>query len=353
MPEPAVRRPFYQTWQFWVKVAITAAILTWLLGRISLGDMLSVLGTTRPGYLLLALLASNVTMAAAALRWYRLLAALSIRVPYLHILRHVYVCLFFNVFVPGGVAGEVVRTLALARSRADDNDVDSELGSAAASVAADRVAGLLALLGLAVTGILLWFGSILDPAVFKSIKVFAGILLAIGCFVMTGPGQRFLLRLVDRFLVRVPRLAAVSKQFIGVCRTYRKRPLVLLEALVLSVIAHLFSIARYYLVARALSLDVGYLTMVTFVPIIVTLSCLPITVGGIGVRETVSLLLFQQVNIAQEPALAIALLAFCTQLATALIGGGVYLAPGHRRLAEGEAADGASPPPTSGEQPVP
>lgn len=263
-----------------------------------------------------------------AWRWQRLLDALDFSTTYTDVARRIFVCLFFNVFVPGGVAGEFVRIFSFAKRNDGDR---ASLGTVAASVTADRGIGLVALSGLAVLGVFLWFKTLLDPAVVMTIYGFTAVIGGIGIFALTATGQIIVERLLDRALKRMPSVLALGTQFVNSYRVYRQKPRVIIEAIVISIGAHLLSVYSFYALACALSLDIEYVQMLTCVPIIVTLSCIPITIGGIGVREATTTVLFAQIGIGKEAAVAVALLYFVVQLGVAAAGGVAYLMPNKKR----------------------
>ncbi len=311
-----------------IKILISASLIVLLTRYISFREVFHVMRGSKIGLVVIAVLLCNGLMLLGARRWQLLLNALDYHPAYLDIVRRVYICLFFNVFIPGNLAGEVVRTVSLARGSGKSTESgDGDVGGVAASVATDRAVGLLALILLALGGTLLWFKEILDPRIVRSIYGFAAVFALMALFLLSGPGQRVLEYCLTRLLGHFPQLLATGKQFINVYRIYRRNPVVLLKALSLSLCAQLLSIYGFYLLVRSLGLNIGYLKMLTFAPIIIIVSCMPMSVSGIGVREAITVLLFGRAGIGQEEAVAASLLFFITQIIIAASGGIAYLLP--------------------------
>lgn len=77
-----------------------------------------------------------------------------------------------------------------------------------------------------------------------------------------------------------------------------------------TIAAYLFYFLQCYLLARLISIDISFMTIVSFVSISSLISILPITILGIGTREVSLVYLFSLLNFKAESALAYSFLLF-------------------------------------------
>ncbi len=133
-------------------------------------------------------------------------------------------------------------------------------------------------------------------------------------------------RFIDRFQSPLQRfgfvaeLAAMAREFAG-----NRGTLALVIAAAL--LTQSMICAGFYFAGRAVGIDLPLFSWMSFVPVIVASSALPITFAGIGVREYLLLLFVGSTAVAvdQERILAASLLVLALGLLMALLGGVVYL----------------------------
>jgi hypothetical protein len=102
-----------------------------------------------------------------------------------------------------------------------------------------------------------------------------------------------------------------------------------LRATVASVAWNLILILGYYLLGVAVGIDLSVWYYFLFVPVISAVLMVP-SVGGLGVREGTTVLLFRQVGVGESQALALALAYDLTLLANGLLGAALYILQGVR-----------------------
>jgi uncharacterized membrane protein YbhN (UPF0104 family) len=89
----------------------------------------------------------------------------------------------------------------------------------------------------------------------------------------------------------------------------------------------LLLIVSYYLLGRAVDIDMSLWYYFLFVPVISAALMVP-SVGGLGIREWATVLLFKQVGVDESQALALALAYDITLLVNGLIGAIIYIRQG-------------------------
>ena len=128
-----------------IRLALTAGILAYLATRVDMTAAGRAMGAVSPFHLLLVLLLVAVDRAVMILRWILLLRASGIAIGAREATRLFLISSFVGSFLPAGVGGDVARAYGLARG--------STTGSEAlASVAVDRLLGVLSLLAMVASG---------------------------------------------------------------------------------------------------------------------------------------------------------------------------------------------------------
>jgi uncharacterized protein (TIRG00374 family) len=283
-----------------------------LLAVVGLGLLAMVLWRDRPAIcellsrplnwpvLILSLVMTQVNLFIAFGRWAILVRALDRRISVRTSMLLGFIGYAFNLVIPGGVGGDVVKAAYLAR-------MQIKRTQAIASMLMDRCLGLLGLLILAAgAGALVW-----NPATTEVRR------LAVAAWAMLGCSMAFVLALLAHkpfgsFAVPLARshsrLSMVATELNAMSRTYRKRPGVLVTGLLLSLLSHGLTVTVFYLLGKAFfgsrmatSLEQHFL----MVPLILLTMAVPLPFGALGLSEDVGSHLFGMVR---HPSGAIALL---------------------------------------------
>lgn len=225
------------------------------------------------------------------------------------------ISVFYNTFVPGNFAGDIVKGV---RVKSDTNT----FSSAFASVFMDRLFGLLGLVLLAAISMVFSFGTLLQ--IHFAWYGIAALCLFLSVFVI------FSKPVLSQFKLLEPLLGTYYKKinnFIMAIQLYWGRKDVLFYGFSLTLAAHMAMILGVFLISRSLGGDVSFRYFMLFIPVIHLISYLPISVGGLGVREAGYVLLFSRVGLSDEQALSMSLLFFLNLVLLALLGGVVSLIP--------------------------
>ncbi|GAB4524251.1 MAG: lysylphosphatidylglycerol synthase transmembrane domain-containing protein [Anaerolineales bacterium] len=303
-----------QTLRNLLKILVSAGLITYLFrSQVNLHELTATLATTRWPYVIAAALVMIFGTALRGLRWQVLLEALDIRVP-LRTLVHLYfVGAFFNMFLPSGFGGDAVKMAKLG----------TQTGQAPESIGTtlvERATGLWVLFLMAL--IALPFSRHLLPAAWTLPILTLTLGGVVGGFVVMGtpllpwlggkihlPGQDNL----TRFYNSVANLGYPA----------------LLKACGISLIFDILLIIFTWLLAEGVDVHQPLGIYLLFTPIISFSLALPISVGGLGVREQTFVTLFAAVGVNAASATAMSLLNYViTYLVVGLIGGLFFMLEG-------------------------
>lgn len=286
-----------------VKIGVSVLAVAVLAQRVDTAEIARGMAAAPPLGLAAVLALYLLTQLVTAYRWYRITSALGLRVPLGPVVTTYFVGMFFNLFGPSTLGGDVVRTLAVV------SDGESR-ATAAWSVFADRWVGLTMLATLAVVALAVFgdFG-LPAPLVWTAVGAAAAALAApwVVGFVPILNRSSFYLS-YERHL-----RALVSNR------------LLLAEVAALSVGFHLAQIATVVVLAGSIGLEIDWRYAVVFHPLVTIATGVPVSVAGVGVRELGYAYFLERVGVAPEAAVAFALLWFAVLVVSSLVGGVVYL----------------------------
>ena len=299
-----------------VQATVTTVLLVLLFWRFDWARFTEVLQQMPAWFYVGSLTALAIGQVLYACRWRVVLAGMGVEVPFGEVLRQYFIGIFFSNLMPTAVGGDASKVYYLGKR--------SGYVQITASVILDRLLGFA---WLAVIGaVLAWVVGGEAPVLVLNrqlLTLFAAGFAAALLVAWLVPIERVLPRLVPErwssWTMRVGEFVALVRQ--GVCR-----PVTFVTAGVI-VGAYAWLIALVYQQYFAVS-GLAALATLPVLLVIVSMSIfvnVPITVGGIGLREQLHVLLFTAFGVPKEVAVTISLVLFSQSLLLSLIGGGLWL----------------------------
>lgn len=245
-------------------------------------------------FIVFALLFYTGCQLLSCFRWLVVLQSSGHSVPMSSLLSSYFAGMFLNIFLPGALGGDAYRVYRVAQKTKD-----SEV--ALVSVFLERFTGLAALSALALLGL---------PPAFKVVGRWDIILLFMTCVGMLVGAV--LLIASPRVLIwaepwlekfRLSRLAARFAKIQILLRKFAQDRRSLALSMGLSLLLQLAIVYYHYLVAQQLRIPISYLELLVFIPIIVVVTLLPISLGGLGLKEGLWVYLFSRIGLTVEQAL--------------------------------------------------
>jgi uncharacterized protein (TIRG00374 family) len=298
------------------------AVLLYVLLRIDRQEALTVLSDAD---LLLLGAALGLTVIAmvglTALRWRQLIAAQGMSASLGALAIDYMVGYAFNMILPGSVGGDVYRVIRL-------GDRTKNRSGALASVVTERLLGLVGLLPVGTVGLALTEVRLVGQGQFVlALSALSVILLTLPLW--AHPRVVRLLRPVYSRLFRHPlarrfSLQARAVRLYGAFSTYTRRALTLVLPLVATVVARLMWTAAAYLTGRAIGMRLSYPTYMAVLSITELVRMLPISLGGVGVREGAFVVLLAPFGVSSGRAFMLSFLFYLMLTALGVAGGVIY-----------------------------
>ncbi|MBV9389781.1 MAG: flippase-like domain-containing protein [Chroococcidiopsidaceae cyanobacterium CP_BM_ER_R8_30] len=252
----------------------------------------------------------------SCLRWQVVLRSSGYSMPISNLLSSYFAGMFLNIFLPGSFGGDAYRVYRVAKQTKDSE-------AALVSVFLERFTGLFALSALAIVG--------LPPAV-KIVGRWDIILLFFGCVGALVGGVILiisprLLMIIEPWLQKLclQSLAARFAKIQILLRQFARHPQALILSTLLSFLLMLGIVYYHYLVAQQLKIQISYLELLVFIPIVAVITLLPISLGGMGVKEGLWVYLFTRIGLTGEQALLLSVTTTILGWLLALPGGIVIL----------------------------
>jgi uncharacterized membrane protein YbhN (UPF0104 family) len=303
----------------YLRIAVSAVLLSWIGWNTDWAQVQSAFANLRVELWLAAVGVLLVCQLASARRWQVMARELRFERSVGQLLCYYLIGMYFNLFLPTSVGGDVIRSLYL------DGGAGRKLGAFAA-VLLDRLNGLLVLIAMACAAVAL---TPLDLPGWITLSVW-GIAAAAAAGLIALP-----------VLERLNLLPAGRRQQMRTMLHALRAPRALVEATAWSAFIQVANVLLVWLIGRALHIDVPLGYYFIFVPMVSVLTLLPISVNGIGVREGGVALFLTPLGIASTISTALAFLWFLAFSAVGLVGGVLYLCGAYPRSAANQ------PPPSS------
>lgn len=227
-----------------------------------------------------------------------------VRLPYALHLKQYLQAGVFNVLLPSSIGGDAARVWMLGVQGPGH-------AAALALVLLERLIGVACLL---VVALLAWPAAGLPPigaaGLAGALAALCGVLAVTG---LSGPA------LVARW--PAPRRgAAALRSMLGALQALQRQPRAVAAAVAVSLLHQGLTVAVTGAVARACGLEVPAALLLALVPLVWLATFVPLTVGGVGVRELAFLQLFGPAGVGEEGALSMSLGTYAVMAVVALPG---------------------------------
>jgi uncharacterized membrane protein YbhN (UPF0104 family) len=292
---------------FVARLAVSLGLVAYLAWVVDWGQAAHALGRTTKPYLLILPLCLLVGLAFASVRWRFILRRGGVDLPALRAFLAYLVGSFYGVVLPGVLAGDVVRVALCVRQ------TQCQVSEASASVLLERLCGFIAV------GTFPLIVHYLYPQLLRfPLPAGSGLVLFAGTACMVG------LLAAARFAHSSPRprgrralkfvhsaLQVVGSQSAGA----------FVWIMLLSGAAQALDIVATFVVSQAMGLGLSLAAFFFVVPFVYVATALPISLGGIGVREGALVLLLGKFDVGTPDAVMLSLMIYLGRVVVGALGG--------------------------------
>ncbi|MDD8025314.1 MAG: lysylphosphatidylglycerol synthase transmembrane domain-containing protein [Acidobacteriota bacterium] len=304
-----------KTLSFLLKLVISAGLLAYILSRADLAAIIRHLRGAAWPWLVVAFALNGVGLLIRAYRWRILALPQGDDMPVGFLFRSCLIGEFFNNFLPTSIGGDAYRIW-------DGSRLSRSIVRSSAVVIVERMSGILILFLFALAA------SLFRLDMVRRIPLIGlTLLLGLGGFAVLG---LFFLPATGRLLLRPPASGFLRKamlklaEFRSVIVGYRDHPRDFLRATVWAFLLQVNVILYYFLIGRALKLTVPLADYFVFIPLVLLIQLLPISLNGWGLRELAYVEVFRFYGVAPELALSFSFIGAAFGLLVSLVGGILY-----------------------------
>jgi len=297
------------------KIIVSLGLLAYILHKIEPGNVIDTVARARANPLIVASLLFLVSNILGSWLWGMLLSSRRVRIPFYRVASIYFVGLFFNNFLPANIGGDIVRIY-------DASKYCKDRSAVFVATFMDRVIGLLAISFLSV------ITSFYALDHFKIFLLYLTVVLGFcgSLLVVLSILNRQILAFFEKpfRLIKAFDLERRVAKLFDELHSFRDRVPLLLGLVSLGIGIQLLRILVHYFVARSLGINISPSYFFLFVPVLATLTALPISINGIGVREGAGVLLFGLAHVAKGPAFLIEFITYLIGVAISLAGGVIF-----------------------------
>ena len=297
-----------------LRLVVSFGILGYLIKMLDWQHLSDVVRHLRLEYVWIAPVLLLVGLYCLGIRWVFLLKHFGVKLTPQDSFIYYLVSNFYNIILPGAISGDIVRVGICAFKK------KQPLVAIATTALLERVFGLLVILFIGSVGILLLSENLRSQLgtrlLMSMLAISTGTLFAavISWFLIgTSPFRWLEAKAKQIRLLSMP---------VNMLQQVRQIPLSACT-LIFSVnaLSQIFDILGSYYMSKAISLNLPLIILFVAIPIVYITTVLPISLGGLGVREGVLTLLLARVGIPASDAVTFSLALYLNRVIIALIGG--------------------------------
>ena len=296
---------FKKTAKLLLKIAISIVALYFILHKMDLHKAIEMISGTNPFYFVAMLVLYLAGQYLSSLKWGVISQQLGFDFKTSDYINYYFTGMFFNLFLPTSVGGDVVKGYYLCKQ-----EIDNKKTKALLSVFWDRLTGAMTLVLLSFVGLMFKSSNFL-PLYAKLLIAasFAGVL----CFVFFVP-----------FAQKINLKQSIKNLFDNLIQLNKSKGL-WKQIIVYALLFHVILVLIHVILAKDLGITIPVSYFLFVYPITSISGFLPISLNGIGVREAVYVYLLSLAGVSSEQAFAFSILWFLIILISSLFSVIYYL----------------------------
>ncbi len=267
-------------------------------------------------FLFLAAFMHVTGLLISAIRWKILLNMQGVRPSINYLNGSLLIGIFLNNFLPSSIGGDTYRAYDAAHLK------NSSWPKSITVILVERGTGVIGLIGFVMLSLFLGFN------ITGLNKLFLVVIIIFVLFVV------FLILLLNpklfkplKFIFKIKflnKMKEKAKKFLEAFKAFKNKK-VLALVIFFSFLMQFNVILHYYFAALALKLDISFISFLFMVPIVLLIAMIPISIGGIGIRENTTAYFLESFGIAAGKAAIFPLLILFLLLLESIIGGILFL----------------------------
>jgi len=314
-----------------IRISVGIALLAFLFTRhADIGSVSRLIRNASLPWVIFAIFLSASGEVITAYKWRRLIAHIGGNLPILKAIRASFIGMFYNNFFPGSVGGDIIRVLLVSREAGGK-------ARATASAFMQRNTGLAGLFVVGLPATFLWPRHIQLPANIPLPPLLTDTRFLI-TFALAGYTATNALLFNRTAYHRLWQISDYEESHLPANRIHRVIRIILRKLqrfhaelhgysfwlplpLAISAFTQMIDIVLVFTLGQALGISVTLPLLMTVVTLVSLGNLIPVTVNGIGLRETLYVSLLASASIPANQAIALSLCHFSVIMLMAAVGG--------------------------------
>ena len=306
-----------------LRLGFGLGIILFLLFKVNLQEMLAVLHECllQWPWLVLGTVFYAIALWISIGRWKIILDAQGLKMAWSRVFCISVIAQFFNSFMFGSTGGDFARAYYAAK------ETHHKKTETVATVVIDRMVGLVVLNLIAGVMLVVRFNFYRQhwqthlPALIM-IGMIAATIVAL--FVVYN--IRFFKGWpIFRFIEHHPKIGPIVRRLLISIYLYHRRGKVLFKTALLTLVIHSLIILQCFCFGKSLQINMTIVDYFTVIPLIISIAAIPITPGGLGVREGLVVTMLGALNVSAHQSLPLSLMIYLISVVFSLIGGFIFL----------------------------
>ena len=282
-----------------IKLFVSSGILFFFFYTIDYNKIELIFKNINYNYLVLLFFLTIFRNYIGAVRFHYLIA-IKKKIPVIQLMKQYFIASFFNNFLPTAIGGDGVRVFLISKFGVSKTDT-------ALFIIMERLIGFYSLIIIAFLSCFFW----------KAPQQIKTLILVMTC------GYTLMLMII--FLPKMNQLLEkfninFFNKILNNIKLLRSNFKVIILTLLLSLFNQFISVMISYFVAEAINLEISMVVFLTLVPLVWFFTMIPISFGGVGLREISFVYLLALINISKESSIMISLGTYLTLIISGIIG---------------------------------
>lgn len=283
-----------------IRIIVSISLFTFLIVRNLpvVKNIIPILKSFDPLFIILALISFSLGIFSQMLRWSILLKAQDISISKIFLMRSYYIGFFYSNIFPTNLGGDVYRGFDICNSKRCSGVKSVSV------IIVERLVGISAGTMFVVISFFLLY-EYLSLATIVSLSILP-MLIVLAVFMIIKP-EFFK---IDRLFIKFKKIKRFEKKFYDFQRvflSFRNKWKYILTSFLFAVLAQLLFLTCYYFINLYTELNLGYLSFFFLTPIIILSANIPVSIGGIGIRENIAVILLKDFGIPEDKAFIFAM----------------------------------------------
>ncbi len=295
-----------------IKLLISILLIFFLLNKYNADAMYRTFLNVNGNWVLFAVLFMIISNIFGTFQWNIILKHLDIHLPLKSVFAYYFTGLFFNNFLLSFVGGDIVRVYDIKKTSGKNSEAIS-------TVLMDRFVGFITLTTISVIGILYLLGKMRSLFVLWTIPAIFVVMLLTILFLF----NKLFAKRFESFGMKITpkQVQGTLREIYNSLNYFGKHPSLLGKIFILSLCVQTARVTTHYCLAQSIGVSINLAYFFMFIPIITLVISLPVSFGGIGMREWSAAELFVFAGVVGENAVLFEGMAYIVAILCSLPGG--------------------------------